>query len=915
MNPTPSTQPNLRALSQLTDVTRSMGVEYGLELLLWLTYEHWRGRNVPSGARDYLALSPDELANQLYNAARESGWMPKAFTESPSRGRRDAQTIRSAFVQLIRLVDDDFVEVGDSRTAHEAVFEGLLAQTERVGARKWEASVTPARVARLMVESCRRPLGRVLDPAAGFGSTLLAAHAVGASSLTAWDIDESALALLRARAELAGAESVDVTVVDTLRASEVASSLGGADSSWDTVLLGPPWGMRPRDQHSLGQMPVRIRGSLDVAWALIADSMRGSGQAVVHLPMGALTRSAEQDARRFLLPHVEAVIALPAGAGAGTGVRSALVVLGPDHRPDVLMLTAEDAAGSYRRELEWHEQVLSDVLRRLDHWRDGAPPREIEEPGRARVVTKEQLQAQASLHPTLYAGAPAAVEVPRPDPPGRLLTKINLESFKSFGHPTEVELAPITLIYGPNASGKSSLIQSLLLQKQSLEAGTLTLSGGYASLGSVSGLAHRHDESRPITVGFEFAVPVRWEIPGEAISPGLTRALKMTFAADAAGGPVVQELVFEAGGRAFPYVLDPDRSAGAWRLPVDAAVRLVELASDPKATWRADPGKKRLSERRVSDARRILGLAHGEAGVPFASSGLLPDRIELDLAPYSQGATIDAAELAATSLRRSFGLLDAARADLERALRELCYLGPIRSAPQRTYVRGAVSRQRILDPEGADAANVLFDSPSEAQEVSEWLGLLKVPYSVAVHALQSEHPGVGDLLHLELLDRRFEPPVAVSAADVGFGVSQLLPLVVQLLVARDQIVCIEQPEIHLHPRLQSEFAELLIESTSAEGRANQVVVETHSEHLMLRLQRKIRAGEIAPADVSVLYVDIDEARGTAEARRLRLDDRGRFLDRWPGGFFDERFAEIFDPDDLPTLPAAPDDDEDEGPGP
>ncbi|MGH3850148.1 MAG: AAA family ATPase, partial [Pseudonocardiaceae bacterium] len=367
-------------------------------------------------------------------------------------------------------------------------------------------------------------------------------------------------------------------------------------------------------------------------------------------------------------------------------MRSALVVLGPDHRPDILMLTAEDAAGSYRRELEWHEQVLSDVLRRLAHWRKGAPPHEIEEPGRARVVAREDIQAQASLHPTLYAGAPAAVEVPRPDSPGRLLTKINLESFKSFGHPTEVELAPITLIYGPNASGKSSLIQSLLLQKQSLEAGTLTLSGGYASLGSVSGLAHRHDESRPITVGFEFAVPVRWYIPGEAISPGLTRGLKMTFAADAAGGPVVQQLLFEAGGRAFPYVLDPERSAGAWRLPVDAAVLLVELASDPEATWRADPGKKRLSERRVSDARRILGIAHGEDGVPFASSGLLPDRIELDLAPYSEGATIDAAELAATSLRRSFGLLDAARADLERALRELCYLGPIRSAPQRTYV-------------------------------------------------------------------------------------------------------------------------------------------------------------------------------------------------------------------------------------
>src|SRR3954468_12856461 len=131
---------------------------------------------------------------------------------------------------------------------------------------------------------------------------------------------------------------------------------------------------------------------------------------------------------------------------------------------------------------------------------------------------------------------------------------------------------------------------------------------------------------------------------------------------------------------------------------------------------------------------------------------------------------------------------------------------------------------------------------------------------------------------MELLDRRFQPPVAVSAADVGFGVSQLLPLVVQLLVARDQVICIEQPEIHLHPRLQAEFAEILIESVSAEGRANQVIVETHSEHVMLRLQRKIRAGEIAADDIAVLYIDIDESDQTANAKRIRLDQRGRFMD-------------------------------------
>lgn len=890
---------DLRALSKLTDVTRSVGVEYGFELLLWLTYANWRGLLGPS----VLDAPPDDLMVRLMRAAADSPWTPDALAHR-SKGLREAETVRQALWLLDDLVRRAIDDGANRRSAHADLFEGLLSQVERGPARNWEEAATPLRVAQLMVELCRQPVGRVLDPAAGVGSALLSAHHAGAASLTAWDISSSALGVLRARIELAGAAHLDARVLDTLREGSAFAA------SWDTVLLAPPWGMRPRDQISFEDLPVKVKGNLDLPWAMIAGRLCGSGQAVVHLPVGALTRAADQDARRLLLSTVEAVVALPAGAGAGSGVRSALVILGQPQTDDVLMLTAEDAASSQRRTLEWNDEVLLDVVGRLARWREGAGSHDIEERGRAKVVARRSLQRDAVLHPMRYAGTPAAAEGPRPDPPGRLITKLWLENFKSFGPAVELELAPITLIYGPNASGKSSVIQSLLLQKQSLETGTITLSGMYAGLGSVGGTVHRHDDSRQITVGFELAVPVRWEMASEAVSPGVTRAVKLAVSSDAAGSPALNGVELRAGGFGFRFLADPEQNAG-WRLPLDGAVRLVEMASDPEVVWQADARKKPLSARRASDVRRVLGQAHADEGVPVASTGLLPDRVEIDFTRYAEGTTHDPAELAGASLRRSFGLLNGARADLERALRELCYLGPVRSAPERTYERGAVSRQRTLDPKGADAANVLFDSPSDAQAVSKWLNILKVPYCVSVHALQSEHPGVGDLLHMELLDHRFRPPVAVSAADVGFGVSQLLPLVVQLLVARDQVICIEQPEIHLHPRLQAEFAEILIESVSAEGRANQVIVETHSEHLMLRLQRKIRAGEIPAEDVAVLYVDIDETREAAEAKRIRLDDRGRFLDRWPGGFFDERFAEIFDPEALPTLPTLPSDEEDD----
>lgn len=115
---------------------------------------------------------------------------------------------------------------------------------------------------------------------------------------------------------------------------------------------------------------------------------------------------------------------------------------------------------------------------------------------------------------------------------------------------------------------------------------------------------------------------------------------------------------------------------------------------------------------------------------------------------------------------------------------------------------------------------------------------------------------------------------------------------VELLARQNSVVCIEQPEIHLHPALQAEIGDLLIAATSETGQANQVLVETHSEHLLLRVQRRIREGLLDPKNVAVVYVDRD-AEGEARVHRLRLDDGGTFLDEWPSGFFEERMNELF----------------------
>lgn len=148
-----------------------------------------------------------------------------------------------------------------------------------------------------------------------------------------------------------------------------------------------------------------------------------------------------------------------------------------------------------------------------------------------------------------------------------------------------------------------------------------------------------------------------------------------------------------------------------------------------------------------------------------------------------------------------------------------------------------------------------------------------------------------------------------SFRDVGYGISQVIPIVAQCFAFENVTLCIEQPELHIHPRLQAELADLFIAATldSWESDAysmdmdsenlrdipnNQFIIETHSEHLLLRLQRRIREGVISNDDVSVLYVD-SKADGTSTIQTLRLDTDGSFLDEWPGGFFEERFNEMF----------------------
>jgi len=139
----------------------------------------------------------------------------------------------------------------------------------------------------------------------------------------------------------------------------------------------------------------------------------------------------------------------------------------------------------------------------------------------------------------------------------------------------------------------------------------------------------------------------------------------------------------------------------------------------------------------------------------------------------------------------------------------------------------------------------------------------------------------------------------VHPREIGLGVSQVLPILYNSFCIKETEIFIEQPELHLHPAAQGEIADVFIEGANKND--NTFMIETHSEHLLLRMMKRMKQTaegtledenlRLTPDDVCLLYVDNDGEN--TFLTELELDDDGSLLDPWPGGFFEEGFNERF----------------------
>jgi hypothetical protein len=238
--------------------------------------------------------------------------------------------------------------------------------------------------------------------------------------------------------------------------------------------------------------------------------------------------------------------------------------------------------------------------------------------------------------------------------------------------------------------------------------------------------------------------------------------------------------------------------------------------------------------------------------------------------------------------------MDTLNSPIHEIFSNIQHIAGLRNSPQRYY---SLSNARAyVGKNGENTATLLYKQIKNLKIINSWFKLLEIPYNISISPINDNL--AGSLLIIKLLDLRNK--VELTPSDVGLGVSQVLPLLVQGLAdsgaskesnPRNRIRCVEQPELHLHPRLQANLADFFIDTTQRNS-GLRWILETHSESLILRIQRRIREQKLKPDDVSINYVNSIKG-GYSVIKELRIDNEGDFIDEWPEGFFEESFKERF----------------------
>ena len=439
-----------------------------------------------------------------------------------------------------------------------------------------------------------------------------------------------------------------------------------------------------------------------------------------------------------------------------------------------------------------------------------------------------------------------------------MLTRLNFTNFKAWSE-VDLEFGKVTAFFGTNSAGKSSLLQFLLMLKQTKNATdrglVLDFGGpsGLVNLGTYQDVVHRHEEEQRIRWELE------WTLPQLKIAdPGSGRPL---YEADRLSTRCEVGLHrIRLGKRGLcPHELgyrfaDKDFSLR----PKGGSATQYELVFDDQDH---QPMRNRGRPKPLPQPVKTH-LFPSEARIAFQNTDFLAD-FELEY---------------------------------EKLMDSIYYLGPLREYPQREY-HWAGSSPEDVGQRGERTIDALLAATRDRQKrrlgyrkraksfqemIAYWLRELGL-----IHEFRIDEIAPGTNLYRAIV-KTTPAGAPVSLTDVGFGVSQILPALVLLYyVPEGATVVMEQPEIHLHPAVQSGLADVMLNVSKA--RRVQIIVESHSEHLLRRLQRRVAEGSVGHDHVKLYFATMRGRR--AQIADLALNEWGE-IENWPDRFFGDEIGEV-----------------------
>ena len=445
-----------------------------------------------------------------------------------------------------------------------------------------------------------------------------------------------------------------------------------------------------------------------------------------------------------------------------------------------------------------------------------------------------------------------------------MLKQLRIQNFKGWKDTAPILMAPISLFFGANSSGKSSIGQFLMMLKQTVESSDRKSvfhpgsKNSAVQLGSYQEMVFHRDPENKISFEYEWTLPTTTKFK-DSNSGQSYEYSAISF--DAEAGLVNKDQHTLVVDR-FRYELKMDEKKS---LSV-GMVRKVDSKSEYKVEA-TDISLKRNKGRVWSP------------GVPVRFYGF-PDEV----VAYHQNSDF----------------VQELNLQHEKLFRSICYLGPLRTKAERLYSWTGMEPESVGYAGENTVAAILA---ARTRKISMGYKKLTRPFEQIIAMKLKEMSLIEEFKVNPISQQRQEYEVKVRTngskdwvdlPDVGFGISQVLPVLVQCFYApANSIIIMEQPEIHLHPNAQSALADVMIDVINSrengKDRNIQLIIETHSEHFLRRLQRRIAENQISEEKVSAYFANV--SRTPAKLEPLQIDMFGN-IQNWPENFFGDEMADI-----------------------